>query len=137
MTEDQLEALSEYLARVAPLPYRFGTIDCVSFVADCLSIGFGRDYHAALRYTDRRSAVARLRAAGGLRDAVCDALGEEWPIESLTIGDVAYIRSEHGTIGIILPRCIAVKANRTIHRFEMSSARFGWKTYGRISNSRG
>lgn len=122
------EALSDYLSEVAGRPSALGRFDCVRFVVEALFVGWRRDYRDCLGYHDRRSAVAQLRAAGGLYEAICSELGQDIPISDLSIGDVAYFPDP--AVGLILPGCIAVKAYRTVLRLPLDSARSGWLTDG-------
>jgi len=121
-------ALHDYFERTAALPFEFGRLDCVRFAVEALHEGFGRDYRADLMYHDRRSAVARLRAADGLRDAIGASLGRELRPEELEPGDLAWFDWEPATIGLVLDDYVAVKAGRTIHRVHPSAILFGWRT---------
>lgn len=125
-------ALRDYFEHTARLRQRLGVYDCVVFVVDVLLYGFGRDFRHELGYWDRRSACARLRAAGGLREAFSAALGPERLIEGCPPGTVAYF-DRPAFVGIVLPNAqwgdyIAVKGNRAIHRFEIEPHRTGWRT---------
>ena len=124
-----IPALQDYFEKVAPLHTRFGVFDCCTFVVDVLLIGWGRDHRDDLGYWDRRTAVARLRAAGGLRDAYTVALGPEQLIAEAPPGSVAYF-DEAGSksVGVVMNGYIAVKANRCIHRFILEDHRTGWRT---------
>lgn len=107
----------------------FGQYDCVRFVAEALKVGWDKDYLKELQYHDRRSAVRRLRAAGGLREATIEVLGPEISITALGTGDVAWVEPPFGpkAIGLIMPSYIALKGKRTIHRLRMELAGSGWK----------
>ena len=120
------EALHDYLARTAGQPARLGTLDCVRFVAEALHVGWGRDYRDLLHYSDRKSAVTQLRQAGGLYEAVCQALGQDIPVTDLEPGDIAWFPDP--CIGLILPDCIAVKYRSTVLRAPRNAAYSGWKT---------
>ena len=120
------EALAGYLKGAAARPAEFGKFDCVSFVFVGLQIGWGRDYLQFLGYSDRRSAVERLRSSDGLYDAMCEGLGQDLPICELGPGDIAWFPDS--TIGLMLPDYIAVKAYRTIYRVPFEMSRSGWKT---------
>ena len=120
-------ALREYFDRVAGLPVRFGVFDCVVFVAESLRVGWSRDYLSSLAYSDRRSAVARLRRSDGLSLAVSDILGDPIELDHLVAGDIAFIPNPD-TLGLVMPGYIAVKGNRTIHRATRDSAIYGWAT---------
>ena len=122
------EALSDYLSEATERSSVLGGFDCVRFVFEALFVGWGRDFRDRLGYHDRRSAVARLRAAGGLYEAISAELGQDQPITDLATGDVAYFHDP--AVGLILPNCIAVKAYRTILRLPLDTARSGWRTDG-------
>lgn len=131
-----IEALSAYLQVAARAPAKFGGLDCVRFVSECLRIGWDRDFTHMLQYHDRRSAVDRLRRDGGLIEAMIAVFGQDIPISDLEPGDIACFPDP--TIGIILPSflggqpaIIAVKFRRTILRLPLSAARSGWKTWVR------
>lgn len=124
-------ALHRYLATQARLPQRLGVVDCVTFVAEALKEGWGKDYLHELRYSDRRSAVRRLRTSGGLANAVADILGPMCPMSHLSPGDVVFIRSPD-SLGIIIPRpghepYIAVKGHYVVHRLVIQPEYQGWK----------
>lgn len=110
----------------AARPAVFGQYDCVSFVFEALREGWNRDYLIRLQYSDRRSAVDRLRAAGGIYDGISEHLGPDIPMSDLEVGDIAWLPP--GNIGLIMPDYIAVKYRRTILRLPLSEARTGWKT---------
>ncbi len=122
-----VEITRDYFERVAPLPQRFGVYDFFTVVVETLLYGFDRDYRDALRYFDRKSAVARLRGAGGLREAFCDVLGPEQLIFDCPPGSVAYFNTP-AFVGIVMPGYIAVKGHHTIHRFMIEDHRTGWRT---------
>lgn len=122
-----MQAVATYMNLVARQPNQLGVLDCVRFVAEMLYLGWGRDYRDALQYEDRRSAVNRLRAAGGLRNACSDVLGMQRPGSELRCGDVAYF-DDPPTIGIILPGYCAVKFGRTIQRINLSHVESGWRS---------
>ena len=96
-----VEALQDYFAKVARLPQRFGYYDCCTFIVEALLIGFDRDYRYALGYVDRRTAVDRLRAVGGLREAFTDILGPEQLILGSPAGSIAYFDKQ-----ISMPRSV-------------------------------
>lgn len=124
-----IPALQDYFEKVALLKQRFGVYDCCTFVVDALLIGWDRDFRDALGYWDRRTAVKRLRSAGGLRDAFTAALGPEHLIVDAPPGSVAYFNEDgFQSVGIIMNGYIAVKANRCIHRFVFEPQRTGWRT---------
>lgn len=123
-----IEALHKYFYGVADKPLTLGHLDCVRFCAEALYVGFDRDYRGELGYWDRRSAVVRLRRAGGLRDAMIQALGEELPASDLITGDVAYFETPSPVIGLVLPTYVAVKSRRAIHRVNFSAMTVGWRT---------
>ncbi len=93
-------------------------------------VGWGRDYRSILQYHDRRSAVDRLRVLGGLRGACNHAMGPMLAIDELEPGDVVWF-DKPKSIGLLMPGYIAVKAGRTVHRFEIDPRMQGWKTDGR------
>ena len=119
-------ALHKYMIAAAARPSVFGRYDCVSFVFEALAEGWNRDYLTLLNYDDRRSAVDRLRAAGGIYDGISKHLGQDIPMSDLEVGDIAWLPPSN--IGLIMPEYIAVKYRRTILRVPLSEARSGWKT---------
>lgn len=124
-----IPALQDYFATVAPLRQRFGVYDCCVFTVDALLIGWDRDFRDALGYFDRRSAVQRLRSAGGLRDAYTAVLGPEQLIAEAPPGSIAYFdEGRTQCVGVVMDGYIAVKANRCIHRFALEPQRTGWRT---------
>lgn len=123
-----VQALRSYFEVAAPADFRLGGLDCVRFAAEALQAGWGRDYRDRLAYWDRRSAIMRLRASDGLRDAVGEVLGAEIPVEDLLPGDVAYFAGPPKTLGLVMPDYVAVKMGRTIHRVAPGAATFGWRT---------
>ncbi len=122
-------AIKDYFERVARLPQRLGVYDCCTFVVETLLYGFDRDYRDALGYWDRRSAVKRLRAIGGLREAYTDILGPESLVKDFPPGSVAYFaETPYACVGIIMPGYIAVKGHKCIHRVTIEPHRTGWRT---------
>lgn len=121
------QALREYFAEQGQTKQKFGTIDCVKFVATAVKIGWGRDYIEDLQYHDRRSAVERLRGAGGLQLATCEVLGDMRPISELEPGDVIWF-DRPATLGLLMPGYIAVKWGKTVHRFEIQPQMWGWRS---------
>lgn len=126
MNED---ALRDYFDEQSGVRQKFGTIDCVKFVANAVRIGWGRNYLGVLQYSDRRSAVARLRELGGLRGACNMAMGEAVSIEELEPGDVVWF-DKPATIGLLMPGYVAVKLGKCIHRFQIEKQMTGWRTSG-------
>jgi len=123
-----VQALSNYMAAVATKPFRLGNYDCVRFVAECLLVGWDRDYRDALGYLDRRSAVTRLRRDGGLPEAVDKVLGERIDWQDLKPGDVAFFDDPHATIGLVMPGYVAIKTGRSILRILPEYCEFGWRS---------
>jgi hypothetical protein len=120
------EKLSHYLADAADAPARLGHHDCVSFVFEGIREGWDRDLIHKLEYQGRRGAIDRLRAAGGLYDAICEHLGQDVPICELEPGDVAWLPPTN--IGLIMDNYIAVKWRRTVLRVPIETAATGWST---------
>jgi hypothetical protein len=120
-------ALREYFNDQAGTPQKFGTIDCVKFVAGAVCVGWNRDYRSKLLYSDRRSAVERLRSFGGLLRACNNAMGEMFPIEELSPGDVIWF-DKPASIGLLMPGYVAVKMGKCVHRFRIENKMMGWKT---------
>ncbi len=122
-------ALQDYFERVARLPQRFGVYDCCTFIVESLLIGWDRDYRDALGYFDRRTAVGRLRRAGGLRAAFEQVLGPGGYISDGPPGSIAWF-GDFGqkSVGLVLQDKILVKGNGCIHRFIMEDYRTGWRT---------
>lgn len=125
-------ALHRYLESAASSPQVLGRCDCVTFAVDVLRIGWGRDLSGSLGYSDRRSAVQRLRDAGGLEDAVTEVLGEPVPGDELVPGDFVFfpMRGQR-TIGVLLDGFVVVRGHRTIHRVHVPRNAIGWRTDGR------
>jgi Domain of unknown function (DUF6950) len=124
------DALREYFDEQSGKRQSFGKIDCVSFVANAVRVGWDRDYLGVLQYHDRRSAVDRLRELGGLFNACCFAMGETVSIEKLEPGDVIWF-DKPATVGLLMPGYVAVKMGKCIHRFEIEPQMIGWRTNGR------
>lgn len=120
-------ALQRFFDDQSQKKQNFGTIDCVSFVAGALLAGWNRDYTGDLQYHNRRSAVNRLRAFGGLRCACDWAFGDQVSIAELGPGDVVWF-DKPATIGLLMPGYVAVKLGRSIHRYQIESQMMGWKT---------
>ena len=118
-------ALSKYFETAAQQPAELGHFDCVRFVVEAMNVGWGRDYRHVLGYSDRRSAVKRLRAAGGLQEAFIAELGEPVAASDLSTGDIAWFSDP--AVGLVLTNCIVVKVRKTILRLPLDSANIGWK----------
>jgi len=121
-----IHALSKYLAEAAQKPARLGHHDCVSFVFEGIREGWDIDLLDKLKYKGRRGAVDRLRAAGGLYDAICEHMGQDIPMCDLKPGDVAWLPPSN--IGLVMEDYIAVKWRRTILRVPLDTAVSGWRT---------
>ena len=122
-------AIRKFFVEQSQIRQKFGTVDCVSFVAQAVVVGWGRVHRDVLQYSDRRSAVDRLRSFGGLRRACNHAMGETFPIDELEPGDVVWF-DKPATIGLLMPGYVAVKAGRCIHRLQIEPQMIGWKTDG-------
>jgi hypothetical protein len=120
-------ALRDFFNEQAHLPQKLGTVDCVSFVAQAVRVGWNRDYLGVLQYHDRRSAVDRLRELGGLRSACDHAMGEQYPVAELEAGDVIWF-DRPKTIGLLMDGYVAVKMGRTIHRLQIEPQMMGWRS---------
>lgn len=120
-------ALQEYFWDESTKPQKLGVVDCVKFVTTAVYLGWGRDHRHMLEYTDRRSAVARLRELGGLHAACVHALGYPVPIDKLSAGDVIWF-NDPASIGLLMPEYVAVKANKCIHRYQKDDKMSGWIT---------
>ena len=125
-----VDALRDFFYEQSRRRQKFGTVDCVSFVAGAVFVGWGRDYRGVLQYRDRRSAVARLRILGGLRGACDFAMGRQYPVDELEPGDVIWF-DKPATIGLLMPGYVAVKMGKCIHRLQIEPQMIGWKTNGR------
>lgn len=124
-------AVHRYLEYAATQPQRLGSCDCVTFVRDVLLAGWGRDIGRHLQYTDRRSAVARLRQTGGLEEAFTAVLGELQPICELAPGDVIYFPNRgQRTVGVLLPQFVVARGHRVVHRVIPPDNAMGWPTDG-------
>ena len=123
-------ALQSFFAEQAVTKQKFGTVDCVNFVTQAVYLGWDRDYRDVLQYSDRRSAVQRLRQLGGLKRACIHAMGEMHPIDELEVGDVIWF-DKPATIGLLMDGYVAVKGGKTIHRLKIEPQMMGWKTSGR------
>ena len=121
-------ALHDYFDTVAPVQHKLGALDCVRFVTDAVFIGWGRDYRAILQYNDRRTAISRLRALGGLKGACSHAMGEMYMIDALSPGDVVYFDKPSPTIGLLMEHYVLVKQGTTLHRLEREPQIQGWRT---------
>lgn len=122
------DALRKFFNEEANKPKKLGVVDCVSFVAQAVYLGWNRDYRPVLQYSDRRSAVDRLRELGGLRGACNHAMGEMLHIEELEAGDVIWYDRPAASIGLHMGEYIAVKCGKTIHRLQVEPQLRGWKT---------
>lgn len=123
-----VEALQAYFSRQSLLPQKLGTYDCVTFVIGGLYVGWGRDYRGYLDYFDRKTAVQRLRTAGGLRSAFMDVFG---PMESaceLPPGSIVLWDKPLATVGLVMNGYAAVKGNKMIYRGIITDQMLGWRT---------
>lgn len=122
-------AIAEYFNSQASTRSSLGDYDCVRFVIEALRVGWGVDYRAMLGYDDRRSAVDRLRLAGGLEGAFTREFGEPIAPAELLPGDVAYF--EDPAVGLVMPGYIAVKLRGSIGRVPLQFASKGWRVWAR------
>lgn len=121
------QELHRYFIIASTREHRLGVCDCVTFTFDALRVGWNKDYRDKFGYFDRRSAVNRLRKAGGLKQALIDEFGEPVAPSKLQMGDVAYMETPRATLGLVMDGFIAVCGNRCIHRVTLESAICGWK----------
>lgn len=117
--------LAEYFSRVVNEPATLAKLDCVMFVVDALRNGFGVDLRDQCRYTDKRTALARICKHGGLDGAVRHELGDPLPGDELRYGDIAFVNPH--AIGLVMPTYIAVKGRSTIWRITLDLAAHGWR----------
>ncbi len=110
-----IPALHEYFIEQSQQQQKLGVVDCVQFVTGAVFAGWGRDYRDVLQYSDRRSAVTRLRQLGGLKEACVHALGEITIIDDLEPGDVIWY-DKPATLGVLMPGYVAVKMGRSVQR---------------------
>jgi hypothetical protein len=106
-------------------PFRWGTNDCVTLVADWILEATGEDLIADLRgWHDATSAMKLLAAEGGIREAIGKRLGEEidWRIAqrgdivlfqafgrlgpAICVGPHAVVSAEHGAIMLPIDRAL-------------------------------
>jgi len=120
-------ALSKYFEATATKPAALGGLDCVRFVIDALYVGWRVDYRDILGYQDRRTAIDRLRIAGGLEAAFTAELGDPIEAEELSPGDIAFFNDP--AIGLVMPGYVAVKFHRTIGRVPLYCAAKGWRSW--------
>lgn len=120
------EILHDYFRSVAGRRQRLGVCDCVTFTVDVLRLGFGKDYREHMQYSDRRSAVKRLRRSGGLLPAMVELFGPLQPIESLGAGSIAYFEKPRRALGVVMGEYIMVRGDGCLHRLTLNSAAGGW-----------
>jgi cell wall-associated NlpC family hydrolase len=121
------EALHAYFARQSQLPQRFGVVDCVTFCLEGIKIGWDRDYLDQLGYWDRRTAVERLRKAGGLHQAMSDTFGMPRSIRMLEPGDLIFF-SVPATVGLLVDNGVIIKGHYTVQRALPDPEMMGWST---------
>lgn len=130
-----IPALQEYFIEQSQLPQKLGVFDCVTFVSGAVKVGWDRNFDPILQYSDRRSAIKRLRELGGL-EAACDlAMGKRVSVSMLEPGDVVWY-DEPATIGLLMYGYVAVKLGGNIHRFEIDPEMTGWSTQGGLAHGR-
>lgn len=122
-------ALRQFFDRQAPRPQRLGTNDCVTFVMGALLCGWGRDFTADMRYNSRRTAVERLREAGGLEAAFTERFGEPINAMQLPAGSIALLAPQQ-VVGLVMPSYIAVRRHMHIDRVRVLATYRGWRTDG-------
>ena len=122
-----IPALQTYFWCESTRTQQLGIVDCVKFVVGAVFVGWDRDYRDILQYSDRRSAINRLRELGGLKEACIHAMGQMHPVDELVPGDVIWIDSSTA-IGLLMEGYVAVKAGRQIHRYQIDPEMTGWKT---------
>lgn len=125
-----IPALQEYFWDEAQLKQQFGVHDCVTFVVGALKVGWSRDFTHHLGYHDRKSAVLRLRQAGGLEAAITRVLGPKRPIRDLGPGSIIWF-CEPDTVGLLMHDYIAVKYASGILKLDIIDNLEGWCTRGR------
>lgn len=101
----------------------------MTFAIESLFFGWGIDYRDVLGYRDRRSAVERLRIAGGLEEAFSDELGPLLPVSALEPGFIAYFPPPGESVGIVMGNYIAIKHRSTIYRVDLDAAQGGWSPW--------
>jgi hypothetical protein len=122
-------ALSEYFITASEHPAELGRLDCVRFVVEALNAGWGIDYTAMLGYGDRRTAIDRLRLAGGLEAAFTAELGDPIYPALLEPGDFAFFPDP--AVGLVMPGYCAVKVRKTIIRVPLQFIEKGWRAWVR------
>lgn len=120
-------AIRDYFERAHGMRSALGDLDCVRFTIEGIFYGWGIDYREILGYQDRRTAIDRLRIAGGLQQAFTDELGDPVDVDELLPGDIAYF--DDPAVGLVMPGYIAVKYRSTIFRAPRQFARCGWHSW--------
>ena len=106
-----MTGLQHLWERWAGVPFQFGTFDCAILAAWWMDARVGSshlEWLKVLGYHDGRSAVRLVRAAGGLRTAVVQRLGEPLPASQLQAGDIGLVHMGHNdrveVLSIIAPQ---------------------------------
>ncbi len=123
--------LVAYLAEVSPASFRLGSQDCALFAAGAVRAMTGYDPAAGFRgaYTDLRSGLKRLRAAGydnvpGLADAL---FGRIDPVFA-QVGDLACIETPEGpALGVFAGETIACLNERGLAHMPRAAATIAWQ----------
>lgn len=121
------KALSQYFNECSSVKSTLGHFDCVRFVIEGILVGWEKDFTPFLGYKDRRSAVDRLRIAGGLDEAFTAEFGEPLKPTELIPGDVAYF--PEAVVGLVLPDYVAVKLRGSIGRIPLRFVEKGWRLW--------
>jgi hypothetical protein len=123
---DWPERLDALLWRLRDQPFAWGKHDCCTVAADAVLAVTGMDPIAQLRgsWAGPRQAVAVLRRAGGLRSAVCSALGEPKPVEYAQRGDPVLLRQAgRDAMGVCIGTQAVAAARVGLARVSMAPAR--------------
>jgi hypothetical protein len=109
---DWRSRLTDYLARAAHQPFKWGEHDCALFAADCIREMTGIDVAEAVRgqYSSAESATEMLQAAG-LRDLKALAAGHlERAVPALAqVGDIAVVGTRRRqALGVVVGEMVAV-----------------------------
>lgn len=111
--------------------FKWGSFDCCTFAADAVEALTGHDPMSMLRgsYRNWRGAALRVRALGGLRKAVVDALGEPmlYPATAQR-GDIVLVRGEQApALGVVVGAAALVPLQTGMQRVSVGDWLAAWR----------
>jgi hypothetical protein len=127
------ELLDQYVIDNQRKPYKYGTADCVTFMAGLVALITGKDVLKGKRYSGEKSALKLLKKHGGLYNLV-DIQFEKVGFKKIDVmrarrGDVVGFKTEaHGeTVGVCVGNMFVSQGSDGLVFLPMRKSELAWE----------